>query len=163
MNAPQVLSLSWLDVLNATRDLINKLPPRRYHYLVAITRGGLIPAGLLAQALNIPLVDTIAVQSRAPDGSPTPPRILLGPRLGTLGPDALVIDDIVDSGATFRLLQSYHPNATYAALYGRGSRSRALIGCTIYGKEWLHFPWEPAPFFPMVNPLATLAPEESAG
>lgn len=54
-------------------------------------------------------------------------------------PETLVIDDIYDTGSTFRILFGDMPNATYGFLYSRDSR-------VLYGNAapegWVVFPWE---------------------
>ena len=99
-DAPKRQVLSWTDV----DALIDQLLPQMagsFDALVMITRGGIIPGGLIAEALNIKVILTAAVEFP----SETAPRLLAWPtflqfpdELLTRGKRVLVVDDVWTHG-----------------------------------------------------------------
>lgn len=81
---------------NICQDIIEQ--NRHYDYIIGIVRGGLIPATSISYRLNIPLV-TVTVQTR--DLSVCD--IGNTARLTNVY-SCLVVDDIVDSGETLKIL-----------------------------------------------------------
>ena len=104
--------VSWDQMHRDSRALAWRLDKRgpgedgAWKAVVAITRGGMVPACILARELNIRVVDTISVKSydhqaqaeaivlKAPDEE------LVGDGTGIL-----VIDDLVDSGRTLEVVR----------------------------------------------------------
>src|SRR5256885_13792174 len=89
--------------------------------IIAITRGGLVPAALVARELDIRLVDTICVTSYD-SGSPGNAeqvqgnvRVLKG--VAGDGEGYLLIDDLVDTGRTAQAVRRLLPKAYFATLY----------------------------------------------
>ena len=115
--------------------------------IVAVARGGLIPAALVARLLDVRLVDSLAVSSY--DGRARgPARVLKSPQTAALdrGEGWLVIDDIADSGATCALARTILPRARFAALYAK-PEARAtldLFAAEAAAAAWIVFPWETA-------------------
>ena len=115
--------------------------------VVAITRGGMAPAMIVARELDIRTVDTIAIksydrQSRAeakvlkfPDGN------LVGDGTGIL-----IIDDLVDSGKTIEVVREKMPNAHYATIYSKPmGRPQVDTYITEVSQDtWIFFPWDMA-------------------
>merc|ERR1712098_182850 len=54
---------SWDQIHRDVRQLCHLLIERDFKGIVAITRGGLIPAALIARELNIRLIDTVCIKS----------------------------------------------------------------------------------------------------
>ncbi len=90
------------------------LPCRR---LVAVSRGGLIPATLIAHILHVDIVDTICVKSYF-GGLRKQARLLKTTKTGG-GKHTIVVDDIVDSGETIKLIKKKLPHAHYAVLFSK--------------------------------------------
>ena len=69
--------------------------------VVAITRGGLVPAMIVARELDIRVIDTISVKSYSHQ-SQTEARVIKAPQDDLMGDGTgiQVIDDLVDSGKT---------------------------------------------------------------
>ena len=59
----QHFTVSWDQIHRDVRQLCHLLIERDFKGIVAITRGGLIPAALIARELNIRLIDTICIKS----------------------------------------------------------------------------------------------------
>ncbi|KGM47682.1 xanthine phosphoribosyltransferase [Pseudooceanicola atlanticus] len=115
--------------------------------VVAITRGGMAPAMIVARELDIRMVDTISVKSyhhqaqgeaevlNAPDAE------MMGDGTGVL-----IVDDLVDSGKTLELVRSMFPNAHFATVYAKPKgRSQVDTFITEVSQDtWIFFPWDMA-------------------
>jgi xanthine phosphoribosyltransferase len=118
--------------------LAEKGPWRR---IISITRGGMVPACIVARELEIRLVDTICIstydhQDRAA------PQVLKA--VEGDGPDVLIIDDLVDTGATARVVRAMLPQAHYATVYAKPA-GRALVDTfmtEVSQDTWIFLPWD---------------------
>ena len=88
--------------------------------VVAITRGGMAPAMIVARELDIRTVDTISVksydhqsQSEAEHHQDT------GSELVGDGTGILVVDDLVDTGKTLEAVRKVMPKAHVATVYAK--------------------------------------------
>ncbi|MCQ8240772.1 xanthine phosphoribosyltransferase [Rhizosaccharibacter radicis] len=129
--------------------------------IVAITRGGLIPAAIIGRELDCRLIESISVVSYdvAGEGEEKQgePRVIKAPAAAGDGEGFLIIDDLVDSGVTAQLVRQLLPKAYFACLYakpsGRPSTDRFVV--EVPQDTWILFPWDTAPLF--VPPLARKA------
>ena len=115
--------------------------------IVAITRGGMAPAMIVARELDVRNVDTISVKSyQQQDRSEAiilkaPDKELMGD-----GSGILVIDDLVDSGKTLELVRAHYPKAHYATVYAK-PHGRIMVDTFITEVSqdtWIFFPWDMA-------------------
>ncbi len=140
--------VSWDEIVAACRRLADAARATGpFRGIVAIARGGLIPAALLARLLDVRLVDVLSISSH--DGRVRgPARLLKSPRMAALdrGQGWLVVDDIADSGATCALARTILPRARFAALYARPEARAALdlFAAEAARDAWIVFPWEAA-------------------
>ena len=120
--------------------------------LVAVTRGGLVPAAIVARELKLRIVETVSVSSYA--GDATAPETeqggveILKPIaadiLAAHGAGVLVVDDLVDTGATLRRLRELLPRAHYATVYAKPA-GRPLVDTfvtEVSQDTWINFPWD---------------------
>jgi xanthine phosphoribosyltransferase len=121
--------------------LAQRLAGRRFAGIVAVARGGLVPAALLARDLDMRMVDTICVASY--DGRRRGPVDILKCPAGD-GADWLVIDDLADSGATLAAVRARLPAAHFATLYAKpeGKPFTDTYVAEVPQTTWLVFPWE---------------------
>jgi xanthine phosphoribosyltransferase len=158
MSPTAYATVTWDQLHRDARALARALMPAGpYAGIVAISRGGLIPAAIVARELECRLVETVCVLSyEAEAGTQTPPRLLkpATAALDAAGEGFLVIDDLVDSGDTARLVRSHLPRARFAALYAKpaGRPLADLVIADVPADTWILFPWDTAPLF--VPPLA---------
>ena len=93
-------TVTWDQLHRDARTLSTALmahPP--FRGIVAITRGGLIPAAIVARELECRLVETVSVVSYAGEaGTQQAPVVVKPPAAAGDGTGFLVIDDLVDSG-----------------------------------------------------------------
>ncbi|MDD3019942.1 MAG: xanthine phosphoribosyltransferase [Alphaproteobacteria bacterium] len=137
--------LSWDDVQNICRDLARRIHvehPQGFNKILAITRGGMFPAGIIARELNIRLIDTVSIASYD-EQNRHEPRIIKD-----CHPDfmdgALVIDDLSDTGTTLRLLKTKLTNAKFATLFVKPSGAELVdwFGREAPQSTWVRFPWD---------------------
>ncbi len=140
----QDLHLSWDDLHKDAKALAARLKGPSWTGIIAIARGGLIPASIIAQELNIRHIETISISSYdfQTQGST---KILSTPQGVTYGgKNWLVIDDLTDSGNTFAAVRKILPGAHYACLYEKpaGIETTDVFVREITQDTWVHFPWE---------------------
>lgn len=110
--------------------------------IVGISRGGLVPAAIIARELNIRHMDTVCIatyQQREQTGAE---QVLKG--IDSDGSDMLVIDDLVDTGATGRIVRTMLPKAHFATVYAKPA-GRPLVDSYITEVSqdtWILFPWD---------------------
>lgn len=91
----------------------------KFTKIVAVTRGGLIPAGIIARELNIRHIDTacIMLYNYREEGDQETVLKSADPSFNT--EETLVIDDLVDTGHTAKILRDMLPKAHFATLYAK--------------------------------------------
>ena len=135
--------------------------------IVAITRGGLVPAAIVARELDLRLIETVCIASYGvdPDLRKTEDRdglhdrnqadltVLKRPDIGD-GKGWLIVDDLVDTGKTARAVRDLLPMAHFATVYAKPA-GRPLVDTFITEVSqdtWILFPWDIEPQF--VQPIA---------
>ncbi len=116
--------------------------------IVAITRGGMIPAAIVARELECRVVETVSVAAYDEEARGEPV-LLKPPSAAGDGAGFLIVDDLVDRGATARLVRGLLPQAHFACLYAKpAARGLADTFVTEVPQEtWILFPWDTAPLF----------------
>ena len=94
--------VTWDDLDRLVKGLADRLQTERFDLLLAITRGGLVPAGMLAYRMGIRNILVAAVEFYDDQGQPGPrPTFLQFPADPLLrGQRILVVDEVWDSGTT---------------------------------------------------------------
>ncbi len=144
----EVLSVSWEDFHRDCRSLAARLVGRApFAGLVAVTRGGLVPAAILARELAIRVVETISLASYGDEREQGALELLkdVSPVFrATGGAGLLVVDDLVDTGETARFLRGHLPRAHLAAVYAkpRGLPELDTYVAAVPQDTWIDFPWE---------------------
>lgn len=115
---------------------------KTWDQIVAVTRGGLVPATVLARLLDIKHIHTFCISSY--DGNDQQGRAALHKIHQDASENILVVDDLVDTGKTFQEIREFIPNAHYTAVYLKPA-GRAQINSwaqEVPQDQWLVFPWE---------------------
>ncbi len=121
--------------------------------IVAITRGGLIPAAIVARELECRLIESVSVMTYD-DENRGAPVVTKPPTAAGDGTGFLIIDDLVDSGTTARLVRGLLPKAHLATIYAKpeGKPVVDTFITEVSQDTWILFPWDTEPQF--VAPLA---------
>jgi len=144
--------VSWDQIHRDSRALAWRLDGRGpldggWKAIVAITRGGMAPAMIVARELDIRTVDTISVKSYDHQ-SQSEAKVLKSPDPEMMGDGTgiLVLDDLVDSGRTLELVRERYPNAHFATVYAK-PKGEPQVDTFITGVSqdtWIFFPWDMA-------------------
>ncbi|MES2713881.1 MAG: xanthine phosphoribosyltransferase [Pseudomonadota bacterium] len=121
--------------------------------IVAITRGGLIPAAVIARELECRVVETISIVTYDEEKRGEP-HVVKEPAAAGDGTGWLVIDDLVDTGTTLRVVRKLLPRAHVATVYAKPA-GKPLVDSFITEvsqETWILFPWDTEPQF--VAPIA---------
>ncbi len=114
--------------------------------IIAVTRGGLVPAAIVARELDLRLIDTVCIASydESRQGRLTVLKSVAGDGTGML-----IIDDLVDTGHTARAVREMLPKAHFATVYAKpAGRSMVDTFVTEVSQDtWILFPWDIEPQF----------------
>ena len=149
--------ISWGQIHRDSRALARRLDGKgpdegAWRAVVAITRGGMAPAMIVARELDIRTVDTISVKSYHSGGGKSDQRreaeVLKSPNAEMMGDGTgiLIIDDLVDSGKTLELVRELYPQAHFATVYAK-PQGEPQVDTFITGVSqdtWIFFPWDMA-------------------
>ena len=147
-------TVTWDQLHKDARTLAEVLMPLApFRGIVAVTRGGLIPAAIVARELECRLVESVSVVTYDEEkrGAPS---ILKRPDAAGDGEGFLIVDDLVDSGVTAGVVRALLPRAHFACLYAKPA-GKQLADTWVVGvpqDTWILFPWDTAPLF--VLPIA---------
>jgi len=149
-DAGKIFPVSWDQFHRDARALAWRLAVRGgFSAIVAVTRGGLIPAGVIARELGLRVIDTICVASYHEEKEqgelrvlkPVSPQILERPH-----EEVLIIDDLVDTGATAKAVRDLLPGAFFATIYAKpaGLPLVDAFVTEVSQDTWIYFPWDTA-------------------
>jgi xanthine phosphoribosyltransferase len=141
--------ISWPELHRDARFLSEELHRRgQWKGIIAITRGGLIPAALVARELDLRLIDTVCIVSYKSTGSGEAEKLQSDLQVlkGVSGDGGgfLLIDDLVDTGKTARAVREMLPEAFFATLYAKPAGRPVVDFCVKEFKQtkWIYFPWD---------------------
>lgn len=137
--------ISWDQFAKDCLKLVPKIERLgKFHSLVCVTRGGLVPGAIIAQQMGLKKIDTICVMSYEKRAQAAPKIIKSAGGLSRLGPGVLIIDDLVDTGITAELVKKEMPGCIYAVVYAKpaGKAQADVYAVAVEQTDWLIFPWE---------------------
>jgi xanthine phosphoribosyltransferase len=144
--------ISWDQIHRDSRALAWRLDGQgpdagTWRAVVAITRGGMAPAMIVARELDIRTVDTISIKSYDHQQQ-SDAKVLKSPDPALMGDGTgiLIIDDLVDSGKTLEVVRAMYPQAHFATVYAKPSgRPQVDTFITEVSQDtWIFFPWDMA-------------------
>ena len=125
--------------------------------IVAVTRGGLVPAAIVARELDVRIIETVCVASYD-HISQGELRVLKGVAESIRSADGagvLIVDDLVDTGKTAKIVRDILPKAHFATLYAK-PMGRPMVDTFITEVSqdtWIFFPWDTGlAFQPPIRP-----------
>jgi xanthine phosphoribosyltransferase len=117
--------------------------------VVCVTRGGLVPTAIVARELGIRLIDTVCMASYdyttqgalkvLKEVSPTIVTLTSGQGAGVL-----IVDDLVDTGQTAKIVRSLLPRSHIATVYAK-PMGRPMVDTfvtEVSQDTWIYFPWD---------------------
>src|SRR6056297_3346750 len=144
--------ISWDQIHRDSRALAWRLDNKgpddgAWRAVVAITRGGMAPAMIVARELDIRTVDTISIKSYNHQ-SQSRPQVIKSPDPQVVGDGTgiLIVDDLVDTGRTLEVVRSHMPRAHVATIYAKPmGRGQVHTFVTEVSQDtWIFFPWDMA-------------------
>ncbi|MFH5821326.1 phosphoribosyltransferase [Georgenia sp. AZ-5] len=158
--------LGWAEFGDAARELAREVVRSNWmpDLVIAVARGGLVPAGAVAYALDVKAMGTLNVEFYTGVAQTLPEPVVLPPLMDTSdlpGRRVLVVDDVADSGRTLALVMDMiRAHGLPADVDGDGVAGQTLPvdarSAVIYSKprsviepdyvwrrtdRWITFPW----------------------
>ncbi len=144
--------ISWDQIHRDSRALAWRLDGKgpddgAWKAIVAITRGGMAPAMIIARELDVRTVDTISIKSYDHQAQ-SEAKVLKSPDTAMMGDGegVLIIDDLVDTGKTLEVVKNLYPKAHIATVYAK-PMGRPMVDSFITEVSqdtWIFFPWDMA-------------------
>lgn len=148
--------VSWDQFHRDARALAWRLADKGpFEAIVCITRGGLVPAAIVARELGLRLVETICVASydeatHGPEKAQGTLKILktIAPSVAAIGDGrgkgVLLVDDLTDTGNTARVVRHMLPNAHFATVYAKpaGAPLCDTFITEVSQDTWIFLPWD---------------------
>ena len=141
--------VSWDQFHRDARALAWRLAGLRTEWkaIVCITRGGLVPAAIVAREIGTRLIETVCVASYHEYDEQGEMRVLkeIAPSLLKDGGEGiLIVDDLTDTGKTAALVRSMLPKAHFAAVYAKpmGRPQVDTFVTEVSQDTWIFFPWD---------------------
>lgn len=127
-----------------TRKLANRLllKIKSYNGIIAVSRGGLVPSALLARELGIRCVDTVCISSYNYNYLKKNRKIIK--KAEGNGDKIIVIDDLVDTGGTAKIIRKLYPKAYFVTIFAK-PMGRLLVDdyvIDIPQNVWIEQPWD---------------------
>lgn len=139
--------VSWEMFQTDCRALAWKLLEIRkdWDHIVAITRGGLAPTAVLAAELDIHYIDTVCISSYTLKEQSSEAKIIRSVSAAEEANETwLIIDDLVDTGKTAKIVREMFPKSHFATLYAKpmGLKFVDTYLTCLSQDTWVCFPWE---------------------
>jgi len=137
--------VNWTEFYRNSQALAWRLNQNHsWNGIIAITRGGLVPAAIMARELEIRKIDTISIVSYGEDDKQAEPLILKTCQVEDGGTGWLVVDDLVDTGITAKIVRQLLPRAHITAIYAKplGKNHVDSFMTEVSQDTWIVFPWE---------------------
>lgn len=150
-SSPKGFPVSWDQFHRDARALAWRLAGAGpFEAIVCITRGGLVPAAVVARELGTRLIETVCVASYHDYQNQGQLAVLkdISPAVKAIGngrgKGVLVIDDLTDTGKTAKIVREMLPDAHFATIYAKPA-GRPVIDTfvtEVSQDTWIYFPWD---------------------
>jgi len=155
--AQKYYTVSWDQLHRDSKALAWRLLERGpWAGIVAITRGGLIPAAIIARELDCRLIESVSILTYDEEERGEP-HVAKPPVAAGDGTGWLIVDDLVDTGTTARVIRALLPRAHFATVYAKpaGKPTVDTFITEVSQDTWILFPWDTEPQF--IAPIARSA------
>ncbi len=137
--------INWDEFHQSVKNLCTKIKTMgEFEKIIAVSRGGLIPAGIIAYELNIRNTEVVNISSydnnydRRDDKD-----IELNINVDKADEKTLIVDDLADTGRTFQILRQFYPQAKFVSVYAKDAGQNEV---DVFAKrmpdDWIVFPWD---------------------
>lgn len=144
--------VSWEQFHRDARALAWRLADKGpFSAIVAVTRGGLVPAAVVARELDLRIIETIGLSSYRRIGEGEADSVqgdveVIKPLTSEISAreGVLVVDDLADTGRTFATVRDLLPDAHFATVYAKpqGRRFVDSFVTEVSQDTWIYFPWD---------------------
>ena len=143
--------VSWDQFHRDARALAWRLADKGpFEAIVCITRGGLVPAAIVARELGLRLVESVCISSYDDATHQGELEVLkdIAPSIRAIGDGrgkgVLVVDDLTDTGKTASIVRAMLPKAHFATVYAKpqGVPTIDTFVTEVSQDTWIHFPWD---------------------
>jgi xanthine phosphoribosyltransferase len=147
-NPDKAFPVSWDQFHRDARALAWRLAGQGpFRAIVCITRGGLVPAAIVTRELGIRLIETICIASYHDYQSQGSLQVIKSVQADLTvdgGKGILVVDDLVDTGKTAKVVRELLPQAHFATVYAKplGRPMVDTFVTEVSQDTWIYFPWD---------------------
>jgi xanthine phosphoribosyltransferase len=151
LSPEKIFPVSWDQFHRDARALAWRLAAAGpFKAIVCVTRGGLVPAAIIAREHNVRLIETVCIASYQNYQNQGTLELLKGVADNIInvgsgrGESVLIVDDLVDTGNTARIVRDILPEAHFATVYAK-PMGRPLVDSFITEVSqdtWIYFPWD---------------------
>ena len=130
------------------------LPASQWKGIIAVSRGGLFPAAVLARELSIRHVETVCIASYHDHNNQGEVQVLHAAQVPNGGEGFIIVDDLVETGNTARAIREMYPNAKFVTVFAKPAGAELVDDYVIDIPQntWIEQPWDLGLMF--VPPLA---------
>ncbi|VEG28718.1 Xanthine phosphoribosyltransferase [Actinomyces howellii] len=174
--APDREILTWELFGTAERELAAQIVASGWFpdLIIAIARGGLIPAGAIGYAIGVKAMGAMNVEFYTDIGKTLEEPVILPPLMdasGLPGKKVLVVDDVADSGRTLKMVmellgrqglelggRTVRVDARSAVIY---RKPRSIVEPDYFWRttdKWINFPWS---VLPVITPGLLASADQS--
>ncbi|MGL4826404.1 MAG: xanthine phosphoribosyltransferase [Vibrionaceae bacterium] len=147
------LVITWDSMQTYTRQLAQRLlPASQWQGIIAVSRGGLVPAAILARELGLRYVDTVCISTYDHDHQR---EMRLLKKAEGDGAGFLIVDDLVDTGGTAEVIRGLYPKGKFVTICAKPAGKHLVDEYIVDVPQdcWIEQPWDMAVQF--VKPLAS--------
>lgn len=137
--------IKWDEFHQDVKDLCAKIKATKipFNKLVAVSRGGLMPAGVMAYELGIRNITTINIATYVGAEHLKLDEIYCPETVGKVDEHTLIVDDLADSGQTFKVMRRNFPQGKFVTIYAKPvGKAEVDIYARDLEDKWVIFPWD---------------------
>ncbi|MEX4590227.1 xanthine phosphoribosyltransferase [Haemophilus influenzae] len=130
--------------MHARRLSERLLPASQWKGIIAVSRGGLFPAAVLARELGLRHIETVCIASYHDHNNQGELQVLHAAQVPNGGEGFIVVDDLVDTGNTARAIRQMYPNAKFVTVFAKPAGAELVNDYVIDIPQntWIEQPWD---------------------
>ncbi|AXP37358.1 TPA: xanthine phosphoribosyltransferase [Haemophilus influenzae] len=120
------------------------LPASQWKGIIAVSRGGLFPAAVLARELGLRHIETVCIASYHDHNNQGELQVLHAAQVPNGGEGFIVVDDLVDTGNTAHAIRQMYPNAKFVTVFAKPAGAELVDDYVIDIPQntWIEQPWD---------------------